>query len=148
MKNRQEKAREVKSARKKRLKIHEVTAENDIRYQGPLNYQHFQMLGWMCIVASAAIVLITLGSKMDSSLETQFGGMKSMLEWIGSLSLPFLLIANFAKILNNSEGYRKQLIKTVHVSSVAARIAGPPCQRLYHRAVISVNLGSRKGLPR
>ena len=111
MKNRQEKAREVKSARKKRLKIHEVTAENDIRYQGPLNYQHFQMLGWMCIVASAAIVLITLGSKMDSSLETQFGGMKSMLEWIGSLSLPFLLIANFAKILNNSEGYRKQLIK-------------------------------------
>lgn len=110
MKNRQEKARN-ESARKKRLKIHEVTAENDIRYKGPLNYQHFQMLGWMCIVASAAVILITLGMKMDSSLETQFDGMKSMLEWIGSLSLPFLLIANFAKILNNSEGYRKQLIK-------------------------------------
>ena len=110
MKNRQEKARE-KSVRKKRLKIHETTAENDIRYRGPLNYQHFQMLGWMCIVASAAVVLITLGAKMDSSLGTRLDGMKNALEWVGSLSLPFLLIANFAKILNNSEGYRKQLIK-------------------------------------
>ena len=111
MKNRQEKTREGKSARKKRLKIHETTAENDIRYRGPLNYQHFQMLGWMCIVASAAVVLITLGAKMDSSLGTRLDGMKNVLEWVGSLSLPFLLIANFAKILNNSEGYRKQLIK-------------------------------------
>lgn len=97
--------------KKKRLKIHEMTAVNDIRYLGPLNYQHFQMLGWMCIVATAAVILITVGSKMDSSLETQLGSLKDVLKWIGSLSLPFLLIANFARILNNSEGYRKQLIK-------------------------------------
>ena len=57
--------------KRKRVKLHEHTAENDIRYRGPLNYQHFQMLGWMCIVASAAVVLITLGAKMDSSLGTK-----------------------------------------------------------------------------
>ena len=111
MRNRQEKTQDGKPARKKRLKIHEVTAENDIRYQGPLNYQHFQMLGWLCIVATAAVVLITVGAKMDASVETSLGGVKDVLKWVGTLSLPFLLIANFARILNNSEGYRKQLIK-------------------------------------
>ena len=111
MRNRQEKTQGGKPARKKRLKIHEVTAENDIRYQGPLNYQHFQMLGWLCIVATAAVLLITVGAKMDASVETSLGGVKDVLNWVGTLSLPFLLIANFARILNNSEGYRKQLIK-------------------------------------
>ena len=111
MRNRQEKTQGGKPARKKRLKIHEVTAENDIRYQGPLNYQHFQMLGWLCIVATAAVLLITIGAKMDASVETSLGGVKDVLNWVGTLSLPFLLIANFARILNNSEGYRKQLIK-------------------------------------
>lgn len=97
--------------RKKRLKIHEVTAENDIRYLGPLNYQHFQILGWLCIVMTQAMLLISLGGKIDSSIQKRFEGAIPVLQWISSMSLPFLLIANFARIVNNVEGYRKQLIK-------------------------------------
>ena len=41
--------------KKRRLRIHEVTHENDIRYRGPLSYQHFQILGWLCIVLSAQL---------------------------------------------------------------------------------------------
>ena len=101
----------AQSGRKKRLKIHEVTAENDIRYLGPLNYQHFQILGWLCIVMTQAMLLISLGGKIDSSIQKRFEGAIPVLQWISSMSLPFLLIANFARIVNNVEGYRKQLIK-------------------------------------
>ena len=139
MRNRQEKTQGGKPARKKRLKIHEVTAENDIRYQGPLNYQHFQMLGWLCIVATAAVLLITVGAKMDASVETSLGGVKDVLKWVGTLSLPFLLIANFARILNNSEGYRKQLIKN---GAAMAGIALGAILLLYRYVVgVMVELG-------
>ena len=139
MRNRQEKTQVGKRARKKQLKIHEVTAENDIRYQGPLNYQHFQMLGWLCIVATAAVLLITVGAKMDASVETSLGGVKDVLNWVGTLSLPFLLIANFARILNNSEGYRKQLIKN---GAAMAGIALGAILLLYRYVVgIMVELG-------
>ena len=139
MRNRQEKTQDGKPARKKRLKIHEVTAENDIRYQGPLNYQHFQMLGWLCIVATAAVLLITVGAKMDASVETSLGGVKDVLNWVGTLSLPFLLIANFARILNNSEGYRKQLIKN---GAAMAGIALGAILLLYRYVVgVMVELG-------
>ena len=139
MRNRQEKTQGGKPARKKRLKIHEVTAENDIRYQGPLNYQHFQMLGWLCIVATAAVLLITVGAKMDASVETSLGGVKDVLNWVGTLSLPFLLIANFARILNNSEGYRKQLIKN---GAAMAGIALGAILLLYRYVVgVMVELG-------
>ena len=36
------------SERKPRQRWHERTADKDIRYRGPLNYQHFQILGWLC----------------------------------------------------------------------------------------------------
>ena len=111
MRKKQENTDQTKSERKKRLKIHEATAENDIRYLGPMNYQHFQMLGWLCIVFSQASVLIALGSKIDASIGEQFASVKDVLGWFSGLSLPFLLIANFSRILNNVEGYKKQLIK-------------------------------------
>jgi len=105
------KTREEKSGQKKRVKIHEVTAENDIRYRGPLNCQHFQLLGWLCIVAAQAAAIIALGGRLDASVGERFGGLQNVLERFADMSLPFLLIANFARILNNSEGYKIQLLK-------------------------------------
>ena len=46
--------------KKKRRKFHEFTAENDIRYRAPLNYQHFQLLGWICVVAAVAAITVAL----------------------------------------------------------------------------------------
>ena len=43
--------------RKKRVKLHEVTSENDIRYRGPLSFFHFQILGWLCIVLSQVALI-------------------------------------------------------------------------------------------
>ena len=93
------------------MKIHEITPENDMRYRGPLHYQHFQILGWLCIVLSQAVVILKLGGKLDSSIAADTAGLMGILSQVTDLSLPFLLIANFARILNESEGYRNQLIK-------------------------------------
>ena len=94
----------------KRHKLHEMTRENDIRYRGPLSYQGFQILGWACIVISALILMLRAGQQVDPQLAKRVLPLISVLTFICPLSLPFLLIANFAKILNNQEGYKKLLL--------------------------------------
>ena len=109
-----------KPRRRKRVRIHEVTAENDIRYRGPLNYQHFQILGWICIVATVTALLLKIGVRVEKSLSDQLGGIINILTEIGEFSLPFLLLANFARILDDSAGYRGQLLKNIGASAAIA----------------------------
>jgi len=109
-----------KPRRRKRVRIHEVTAENDIRYRGPLNYQHFQILGWICIVATVTALLLKIGVRVEKSLSDQLGGVIKILSEVGEFSLPFLLLANFARILDDSEGYQGQLLKNIGASAAIA----------------------------
>lgn len=95
----------------KRRKLHEYSAENDIRYRGPLSYQGFQILGWLCIALLSGILLLKIGTKLDPKHAAQYTSINRVLTSIESGSLPFLLISNFSRILNNEEGYRTQLIR-------------------------------------
>ena len=106
-------------ARKRRVpraKIHEVNAENDIRYRGPLTYQHFQILGWLCIVVSQVALLLQIGAKLDPSVAELYQSAGPLLESFAEFSLPLLLIANFAQILDSSDGYKNQLLKNAGAS--------------------------------
>lgn len=96
--------------KKQKTKFHEFTAENDMKYRGPLNYQHFQILGWACIVAAVGAAVITLGGNVDPGVTAQFGGIGSVLSFMADLALPFLLMSSFARLLNNAEGYKKLLL--------------------------------------
>ena len=95
----------------KRRKLHEYSAANDIRYRGPLSYQGFQILGWLCITLLSGILLLKIGIKLDPKHAAQYTSINRVLTYIESGSLPFLLISNFSRILNNEEGYRTQLIR-------------------------------------
>ena len=44
--------------RRKRIKLHEVSLEEDIKYRGPLSYRHFRIFGWLCIALSQVVMLI------------------------------------------------------------------------------------------
>ncbi len=103
--------------KKRRLRIDEITQENDIRYRGPLSYQHFQIFGWICIVVSQVVVVMKIGAQYDAQFAADTKGTLDVLNVIAQLSLPFLLIANFAQILDDSDGYRKQLIKNIGASA-------------------------------
>lgn len=99
------------NAKRRRIDIHEMTRENDIRYRGPLHFQHFQALGWLCIVISQIVLLIKLGGRFDSNMAADTAAWAEILDNIANLSLPFLLIASFAIILDTSKGYMTQLVK-------------------------------------
>ena len=96
---------------KKRIKLHEHGAHDDIRYSGPLSFQAFQILGWSCIVATVIMTLMKVAMKVNPDDADRFVGMANVVSYIAEMSLPFLLMANFARILNNTDGYKKQLMK-------------------------------------
>ena len=90
---------------KTRQRWHERTADRDIRYRGPLNYQHFQILGWLCIAATQLVLILGLANKMDM-LPDRFAGLQEPARIMSWLALPFLLIANFAQIMNGKKSYK------------------------------------------
>lgn len=101
----------MEKEKKKRTKFHEFTAENDMKYRGPLNYQHFQILGWACIVAAVAAAIINLGGKLvGERVMDRFGTIGSILGFMSQFSLPLLLIASFSRILNSNDGGKKMLL--------------------------------------
>ncbi len=58
--------------RKKLWKLHEYSAEQDIRYRGPISYQGLMALGWLMIVFAA--VRILLSALIVSEQEPQMVG--------------------------------------------------------------------------
>ena len=97
-------------AKKKRPGIHEITVENDMRYRGPFNYVHFKIFGWLCMVFSQIALFIRLAGNIDEGAVKKGSFLTSFLDGMATLALPFLLIAVFAQLLNNAEGYKRQLI--------------------------------------
>lgn len=93
-----------------RRKWHERTADKDIRYRGPLNYQHFQILGWLCIAATQLVLILGLANKMNM-LPARYAGLQEPARVMSWLALPFLLIANLAQIMNGQKSYKSLLIK-------------------------------------
>ena len=104
--------------KKKRVKLHEVTPENDIRYRGPLSCFHFQILGWLCIVLSQAALIVRLTGHIDADAAVNTAGALGFLQNAANLSLPFLLIFVFALLLDTERGCMHQLVKN------AAAMAG------------------------
>lgn len=92
----------------KRVKFHEWGAHNDIKYSGPLTFQSFQILGWTCIVVTVIMTLMKIAVKVNPSDTQRFQTISDIISYIAELSLPFLLMANFSRILNNTDGYRKR----------------------------------------
>lgn len=91
-------------------KLHEVDLGRDIRYRGPLSYREFMILGWLCIVLGQALRMMNLGVLANGALAGRFAAPMTVLQFVTDMSLPLLLLANFARILNKSRSYRSQLI--------------------------------------
>ena len=100
------------SEKKPRQRWHERTADKDIRYRGPLNYQHFQILGWLCIAAAQLVLILGLANKMNM-LPDRYAGLQEPARIMSWLALPFLLIANFAQIMNGKKSYKSLLIRNI-----------------------------------
>ncbi len=98
-----------KKKRVNRKRIHELTAENDMKYCGPLSYRYFKLFGWICIVISQMVVVMGLRVTLVHDDPGIFSN-ETLFTTITSLSLPFLLISNFAVLLNGHNRYPKLLL--------------------------------------
>ena len=95
----------------KRVKFHEHGLHDDIKYKGVFSFQSFQVLGWICITITVVMALMKVAVRVNPDDAQRFLGIADVISYIAEMSLPFLLMANFARILNNSEGYKKQLLR-------------------------------------
>ena len=99
----------VKPTKPKRVrrKLHEITAENDIRYRGPLSYRHFRIFGWLCLAVAQVAAIAGVAARINPEALSGYGTLINVLTLLGGLALPLFLIANFAVILNGNQSYKK-----------------------------------------
>ena len=57
------------------------------------------------------MTLIKIGIMVNPEDMKRLETLNDVISYLTGLSLPFLLMANFARILNNTEGFKKQLIR-------------------------------------
>ena len=100
-------------AKRRRVKLYERGTHDDIKYRGPLSYRAFQIIGWICLVITQAVVVITMASKANPDTANHYATMAEGLSYIAAMSLPFLLLASFATMLNHNTSYHMQLLKNL-----------------------------------
>ena len=100
-----------KRSRRRFKQLHERGLYDDIWYRGPISYQGFMALGWLCIVMSVVIIMMKLGVKVNPQKMSGLQKTGEILGYLPALSVPFMLIANFSRLLNNEEGYKAQIMR-------------------------------------
>lgn len=107
-----------KKKKRRRKKLHEITAENDIKYRGPFSYRHLRIFAWVFLAIAQIATLLTVAGKVDKNWWQEISGFVSVLSFAGNLTLPLFLIAAFALILNAKDGYKK-ILRLYSVCSLA-----------------------------
>ena len=125
-----------KNAQGKRLPRREVVAQQDIRYRGPLSYRHMMILGWLCIFLSQLSLILSTVGKREPSIAEAGAGLITVGSYAGSLFMPFLLLANFSKILSSKQQF-KSLLLTYGGLSVAMGLALPLVYEHYVKGLAS-----------
>ena len=107
---------------KHRKKIHEIDSTNDIRYRGPLTYQHFRIVGWLFIALSQLTMFISLADALSPEEADGENLWNLILSIVGNIATPLLLIANIAVILSARSGFKKPLIQFGALSAAAVAV--------------------------
>ena len=96
-----------------RKKLCEISTGTDIKYAGPLSEREFRILGWICLAFTQVSNLMSIGKTINPDLALRFGHFEAIIRIISVMALPFLLIANFATILNNADNHKKQILNNL-----------------------------------
>ena len=96
--------------RNKRIRMWEVTPENDITFKGPLSYRHFRIAGWVCMGMTVANIFLGLGMKLSEDVATKYDSLHSVLSFFAEIGVFLFLFANFAVIIDKKSSYKKLFI--------------------------------------
>ena len=70
---------------KKRVRFHEHGLHDDIRYSGPLSFQSFQVLGWLCIVLTVVLTLMKIGMRLNPNETQKLATVRTVIEYFADL---------------------------------------------------------------
>ena len=107
LENKEEVSKEKKH--KKRPRLHEITAENDMKFRGKLSYRHFRILGWLLLVLSQVGIFLRVNALINEN-PMAFGILPQIFSLFDDLMPPLFLIAAFSIILFAKDGYRRLFI--------------------------------------
>ena len=91
------------------FRIHEVTAENDIKFRGKLSYRHLRIIAWAFLIIAQIGVLLALAGNLRGN-DNMFGPAPTILKFFSNLMSPLFLIAAFSVVLVAKDGYRRLII--------------------------------------
>ena len=110
-KKKEDRKAEAADEEKKRRGRHKIVQKHDIRYRGPLSYRHMMILGWLCVVLSQVSLILSTGGKLDPTVTKGLEGLIAVGKYAGSFFMPFLLLANFSRILSAKQQFKSLLLK-------------------------------------
>lgn len=96
----------------RRQRLHKAIQKKDMRYRGPLSYISFKLLGWVCLSCAVLATLLQAAGSLNAEVSGRLKVVTEIADTMKDLSLPFFLIGNFAIIIDNKKGYKRQLITT------------------------------------
>lgn len=91
--------------KKKRLKIYEIDETNDSKFNRPLSYRHFRIIGWAALIISQ--IGVVLSSYAGLTQTDSLNILINVFSYIGAIMAPLFLIAAFSQVLTNKKGYQK-----------------------------------------
>lgn len=95
----------------RRRKITEVTAENDIKYRGPLSYRYLRIIGWLLLIGMQIGVFLGILAKVQPGNAATYDKVKDTIGMFTGLTLPLFLLANFSFMFRTrTNGYKKLLM--------------------------------------
>lgn len=98
------------------------TAENDIRYRGPLSYRHLLIMGWIGIVFTIIKIWTSIGISRIVLLPEWVFRLNDIAGFLGDFSVPLLLLTNYCIILDEKNTYKQLLIKYTALTLVVVAL--------------------------
>ncbi|MBQ4443101.1 MAG: hypothetical protein II896_00390 [Clostridia bacterium] len=109
-KQRKRESRRKRRKRAKKMRILDLTEDNDIRYRGPLSYRALRIIAWVSLILWQIGMLCAFAAKMDANFAQKVGVWTIILPLFRDLMTPLFLVATFAIILNNSRKFSSLLV--------------------------------------
>ena len=130
-----------------RLKRSAAAKHDDIRYLGPFSCRTFEILGWLCVALSVAVVVLAIITSVSSKAGAGQDIPRRILPYATQMSALFLIIAGISRGMRSSEEYKQQLLTYLGVAGIVAAGTALIFQRTVMTAINRLFLDPKQALP-
>ncbi|MBP5444828.1 MAG: GNAT family N-acetyltransferase [Acholeplasmatales bacterium] len=89
--------------------VRKYTSDKDIKYRGPLSYRYIRVIAWIAFAITQFVLVVAMGQGF-LGIEMISEDNLTLLSFVGSVSIPFFLVATFSQILTRKRTFKKLLI--------------------------------------